>query len=70
MTRPDNSEEFTPPIFDPDELGVEAPEQVRDDSRPAEPQDEDEEIHRGLEVGDYDAAEQAHVVILDEDYRE
>jgi hypothetical protein len=70
MTTPENSEEFTPPTFDPGERSVEAPENVIDESRPAQPEDEDEEVRRGLEVGEYDAAEQAHVVILDEDYRE
>jgi len=35
----------------------------------ANPVDEDGEVHRGLEVGEYDAVEQAHVVDLDDDYR-
>jgi hypothetical protein len=30
---------------------------------------DDGEVHRGLEVNEYDAIEQAHVVEIDDDYR-
>jgi hypothetical protein len=35
----------------------------------ANPAEEDVEVHRGLEVGEYDAIEQARVIDMDEDYR-
>jgi hypothetical protein len=70
------NEEFEPGRhLDPEERDPEAP--VEDAVEQAtevepgdmtEPADTDDEIDRGLEVNEYDAAEQAHVVQPEEDY--
>lgn len=74
MTTPEELEELEEvspgPALDPSERDVEAPvEDAYEQAIPAEPEAVEEEIHRGLEVNEYDAVEQAHVVIMDEDYR-
>jgi hypothetical protein len=66
MAEPD--EEFV--AQDPDERDIEAPdEDAVEQATPANPADAPVEIHRGLEVGEWDAVEQARVVDLDDDYR-
>ena len=55
----------------PDERDPEAsPPDVVEQATAADPADGTEEVHRGLEVSDWDAVEQARVVSFDEDYRE
>ena len=44
-------------------------EDVAEQMTPANPAEEVVEVHRGPEVAEWDAVEQAHVVDLDEDYR-
>ncbi|HZN71921.1 MAG TPA: hypothetical protein VFC00_09615 [Micromonosporaceae bacterium] len=69
MTEPD--EEFTSEDpLDPDERDIEAPdEDAVEQATPANPADAPVEIHRGLEVDEWDALEQSRVVDLDDDYR-
>jgi hypothetical protein len=70
MTMPDEdltpSDHLTPEERDPEAPAHDAVEQAIS----ANPADDAPEVHRGLEVNDYDAIEQAHVVDLDEEYRE
>jgi hypothetical protein len=69
MTMPD--EELTPgPHLDPQERDLEAPDaDAVEQATPANPIDEPAEVHRGLEVSEYDAVEQARVVEFEDDYR-
>jgi hypothetical protein len=54
----------------PDERDPEAPAaDAVEQATPANPADERVEVHRGLEVDEWDAVEQARVVELDDDYR-
>jgi hypothetical protein len=54
----------------PDERDPEAPDaDAVEQAIVADPSEEPGEVHRGLEVGEWDAVEQAHVVNLDDDYR-
>lgn len=55
---------------DSDDKDVETPDaDAAEQATVAYPGDEPEEVHRGLEVDEYDAVEQSRVVDLDEDYR-
>lgn len=55
--------------LDPDERDIEAPtEDAAEQAMPADPAQAPTEVHRGLEVGEWDAVEQAVVVDLDDDY--
>jgi hypothetical protein len=65
-------EDFTPEShLDPEERDPEAtPYDVVEQATPTEPVDEEPEAHRGLEVDDWDAMEQARVIgPEDDDYR-
>jgi hypothetical protein len=64
-------EEFVPEEhLAPDERDVEAPDaDAIEQAAPADPAVDPVEVHRGLEVGEWDAVEQARVVELDDDYR-
>lgn len=54
----------------PEERDIEAPAaDAVEQAFPANPADSEPEIHRGLEVDEWDALEQARVVDLDDDYR-
>lgn len=54
----------------PEERDPEAPpEDAVEQATVADPADGEPEVHRGLEVGEWDAIEQARVVELDDDYR-
>jgi hypothetical protein len=54
----------------PEERDPEAsPEDAVEQATVANPTDTEPEVHRGLEVDDWDALEQARVVELDDDYR-
>jgi hypothetical protein len=56
--------------LEPDRRDPEAPsEDAVEQATPANPADQATEVQRGLEVSEYDAVEQAHVVDFDEDYR-
>ena len=56
--------------LDPEERDPEAPpEDAAEQATPAEPGVGDAEVHRGLEVSEYDAVEQARIVEVDDDYR-
>ncbi len=68
MTEP---EEIVPEEhLTPDDRHIEAPDvDTVEQAVPADPAADPVEVHRGLEVGEWDAIEQAHVVDLDEDYR-
>jgi hypothetical protein len=53
----------------PEERDPEAPaHDAVEQATPANPAEAADDVHRGLEVGEYDAVEQAHVVDLDDDY--
>lgn len=68
MTEPE--EELVPeqPV-NPDERDIEAPDaDILEQTAPADPADEQEEVRRGLEVDEWDAIEQARVVDLGDDY--
>ncbi|MEJ3743393.1 hypothetical protein WEI85_08910 [Actinomycetes bacterium KLBMP 9797] len=69
MTEPD--EEFAPgDHLTPEERDLEAPAaDAVEQATTARPADEEPEAHRGFEVNDWDALEQARVVDLDDDYR-
>jgi hypothetical protein len=70
MAQPE--EEFQAPDghLDPEERDIEAPAaDAAEQATPANPADAPVEVHRGLEVGEWDAVEQARVVELDDDYR-
>ena len=72
MTDARSDEDFvdTSDHLDPDERDIEAPEaDAAEQALTADPAEQPVEIHHGLEVGEYDAVEQARVVNLDEDYR-
>jgi hypothetical protein len=68
MTRPDEDlalgEHLTPDERDPEVPDGDALEQAT----PANPVDQPAEMHRGLEVNEWDAVEQATVVDLDDEY--
>lgn len=68
MSQPD--EEFTPGAhLGPDERDPEAPPvDAFEQSMVADPAADEPVPHRGLEVGDWDALEQARIVDLDDDY--
>ena len=57
--------------LDPQERDLEAPsEDAVEQATPANPVDGPPgEVHRGLEVGEWDAVEQARTVDLDDEYR-
>jgi hypothetical protein len=71
MTRPD--EDLAPGNhLEPDERDIEAPTaDAAEQALAAKPADNPTEVRRGFEVGEWDAAEQAIVVDLDDedDYR-
>jgi hypothetical protein len=77
MTTPDEAlvgvdEDLTPGHhLNAEERDIEAPEaDAVEQATPADPATEaPSEVARGLEVGEYDAWEQAQVVELDDDYR-
>jgi hypothetical protein len=76
MTTSENREGLAPEDrspsehLDPAERDPEAPiSDAVEQSMAAIGTEDDEEIHRGLEVSEYDAVEQAHVVIMDDEYR-
>jgi hypothetical protein len=53
-----------------EENPVETPDaDAAEQATAAYPDDEPEEVHRGLEVDEYDAVEQSRVVDLEEEYR-
>jgi hypothetical protein len=64
-------EDFAPSEhLGPDERDPEAPQaDAMEQAIVADPARDEPDVHRGLEVGDWDAVEQARVVDLDEDYR-
>ncbi|GLH95036.1 hypothetical protein K1W54_01120 [Micromonospora sp. CPCC 205371] len=54
----------------PEERDIEAPaDDAVEQATLARPADQEPEVHRGFEVNDWDALEQARVVDLDDDYR-
>ncbi|MDQ7910331.1 hypothetical protein RB614_38140 [Phytohabitans sp. ZYX-F-186] len=69
MAQPD--EDFAPDDhLAPDERDPEAPaEDAVEQATVADPADTEPEVHRGLEVDEWDALEQARVVGPDDDYR-
>jgi hypothetical protein len=70
MTEPDEEELVPDDHLDPEERDIEAPDaDAAEQAAPADPADGPVEVHRGLEVGEWDAIEQAHVVSFDDDYR-
>lgn len=70
MTQPDEEDFFPAPHLGAEERDPEAsPADALEQATVANPADDTPEVRRGLEVGEYDAIEQAHVIDLDEDYR-
>jgi hypothetical protein len=69
MGQPD--EDFAPgDHLTPDERDPEAPESdALEQAIVADPARDEPEVHRGFEVDDWDAMEQARVIDMDEDYR-
>jgi hypothetical protein len=69
MTQPDEDlalgAHLAPEERDPEAPAADAVEQAT----VADPAEEPAEIHRGLEVNEWDAVEQGRVVQLDDDYR-
>lgn len=70
MTRPDDDLNLGEHV-DPDERDLEAPpDDAAEQAVPVKPAEAPSEVRRGWEVNEWDAAEQAVVVDLDdEDYR-
>jgi hypothetical protein len=69
MTQPDEDLALGAHLA-PDERDPEAPaDDAVEQATVADPAEQPHEVHRGLEVGEWDAVEQARVVDLDEDYR-
>ncbi len=53
-----------------DDRDIEAPAaDTVEQATPADPAADEDEVRRGLEVGEWDAIEQARLVDLDDDYR-
>lgn len=70
MTEPDEEELVPNDRLAPEERDIEAPDaDAVEQAAPADPADGPVEVHRGLEVGEWDAIEQAHIVNFDDDYR-
>lgn len=69
MTRPE--EDLAPSDhLEPEERDLETPaDDAVEQAIVANPADRDADVRRGLEVGEWDAVEQARVVDVDEDYR-
>jgi hypothetical protein len=69
MSQPE--EEFAPSAhLAPEERDPEAPaDDAVEQAIVADPARDEPDVRRGLEVGDWDAMEQARVVDMDEDYR-
>jgi hypothetical protein len=69
MTEPEFSDQDDN-LVDPTLRALETPpEDALQQAIPVNPADQPDEVHRGLEVGDYDAVEQSRTVDLDDDYR-
>lgn len=67
MTRPDEDVTFDPNL-DPEERGLEAPpDDAAEQAAPARPAEVPAELRLGWEVGEWDAAEQAVVVEMDDE---
>jgi hypothetical protein len=67
MTMPEE-DRFPSEHLEPEERDPEAsPADAAEQARPVDPGLENAEIHRGLEVNEYDAVEQARVVPLNEE---
>jgi len=70
MTKPEEDFVAEDATMDPDERDIETPDaDAAEQATPANPADAPTVVHRGLEVGEWDAVEQARVVDLDDDYR-
>jgi hypothetical protein len=68
MTRPDEDLALGDHLA-PDERDPEAPDSdAVEQATPANPVDQPVEVHRGLEVNEWDAVEQGVVVDLDDEY--
>lgn len=69
MTQPDEDLDLGAHLS-VEERDLEAPDSdAVEQATVANPVDESAEVHRGLEVNEWDAMEQAKIVDLDEDYR-
>jgi hypothetical protein len=70
MAQPDEDFSVSTERLDPAERALEAPDaDAVEQATPANPAEEPVPVHRGFEVDEWDAIEQARVVDLDEDYR-
>lgn len=68
MTEPDEESVVPGDHVEPDERDIEASaEDVVEQTIPANPAEQPSDVQRGLEVGEYDALEQARVIDLDPD---
>jgi hypothetical protein len=68
MAQPDEDFLALDEHLDPDARDIEAPAaDAVEQATPANPADAPVEVRRGLEVSEWDAVEQAHVVDLDDD---
>jgi hypothetical protein len=69
MTQPDEDLALDAHLT-PDERDIEAPDHdALEQAIVANPAEDTPQVHRGLEVGEWDAVEQAQVVDFDDDYR-
>ncbi len=70
MAQPDEEFPGLDEQLDPGERDIEAPDaDTVEQATLANPADAPARVHRGLEVDEWDAIEQARIVDLDEDYR-
>jgi hypothetical protein len=71
MARPEEEFTVSEDALQPEERDIETPasDAVEQATLANPAENEVEEVHRGLEVNEWDAVEQARVVDLDDDYR-
>lgn len=71
MARPEEEFTVSEDPLEPEERDMETPasDAVEQATLANPAENEVEEVHRGLEVNEWDAVEQARVVDLDDDYR-
>lgn len=71
MARPEEEFVISDDAIEPEDRDIETPaaDAVEQATLANPAENEVEEVHRGMEVNEWDAVEQARVVDLDDDYR-